>query len=373
MKKILSIILSIILTFSFTSCTKAEAAWQEQYDLGLRYLSELEYESAIQAFNEAIKIDPKQVPAYIGLAQIYSATGDKDKAREVVEDAKENVDETEELIKIAYEIGIILPNPYIEYRQIEETVNRTEVDGTSHTYNYDENGHIIDYTWFDENGNEKYHIEFDDQGNKVKESKSDNVTTYEYDENNNLIREFRYYSGRLSGYTIYEYDNNNNLISEASYDAKGNKGRSSLYEYDENGNKVKDTMYKSDGTVDGYWIYEYDRNSNCIRHTEEDGTYAEYKYDSNGNKIEETYRFPNGNWTTEKYEYNDKNQLVKHIDYVGRITTYEYDEYGNKVQGAMYDNHISDVSGGWYYYYDKNNTYIHTVQKYEFDDFVSVF
>ena len=49
----------------------AEAAWQEQYDLGVRYLSEGNYEEAIIAFTAAIDIDPKQPDAYLGLADVY--------------------------------------------------------------------------------------------------------------------------------------------------------------------------------------------------------------------------------------------------------------------------------------------------------------
>lgn len=39
--------------------------WQEQYDLGLRYLSEGNYEEAIIAFTVAIEIDPRQALAYV--------------------------------------------------------------------------------------------------------------------------------------------------------------------------------------------------------------------------------------------------------------------------------------------------------------------
>lgn len=50
--------------------------WQEQYDLGLRLLSEGKYQEAIIAFTAAIEIDPKQVPAYIGRGDAYVMSGD---------------------------------------------------------------------------------------------------------------------------------------------------------------------------------------------------------------------------------------------------------------------------------------------------------
>ena len=46
--------------------TPHAATWQEQYDLGVRYLSEGNYQEAILAFTAAIEIDPKQAEAYVG-------------------------------------------------------------------------------------------------------------------------------------------------------------------------------------------------------------------------------------------------------------------------------------------------------------------
>jgi hypothetical protein len=49
----------------------AAAGWQEQYDLGLRYLSEGGYEEAVVAFTAAIEIDPKQAVVYVGRGDAY--------------------------------------------------------------------------------------------------------------------------------------------------------------------------------------------------------------------------------------------------------------------------------------------------------------
>lgn len=51
-------------------------SWQEQYDLGLRYLSEGNYEEAIIAFTAAIEIDPKRAPAYAGRGNAYVLSGE---------------------------------------------------------------------------------------------------------------------------------------------------------------------------------------------------------------------------------------------------------------------------------------------------------
>lgn len=48
-----------------------ESNWQEQYDLGIRYLLEGNYQEAILAFEAAIEIDPKQETVYIKYAEAY--------------------------------------------------------------------------------------------------------------------------------------------------------------------------------------------------------------------------------------------------------------------------------------------------------------
>ena len=50
--------------------------WQSQYDLGVRYLSEGNYEEAILAFTAAIEIDSKRPEGYIGRGDAYALSGD---------------------------------------------------------------------------------------------------------------------------------------------------------------------------------------------------------------------------------------------------------------------------------------------------------
>ena len=57
----------------------------EQYDLGVRYLSEGNYEEAIVAFTAAIEIDPKRPEAYAKAAEAYEVLGDLDSARAILE------------------------------------------------------------------------------------------------------------------------------------------------------------------------------------------------------------------------------------------------------------------------------------------------
>lgn len=64
---------------------QAGSTWQDQYDLGMLYLSEGNYEEAIIAFTAAIEIDPKRPEAYEKAAEAYEALGDMDSAWAVLE------------------------------------------------------------------------------------------------------------------------------------------------------------------------------------------------------------------------------------------------------------------------------------------------
>lgn len=89
MKRFQCLLGAIWLIFCMTACTTNDAeagnTWQEQYDLGVRYLSEGNYEDAIIAFTAAIEIDPKQPEAYLGLADVYEAQGDLESLRAILE------------------------------------------------------------------------------------------------------------------------------------------------------------------------------------------------------------------------------------------------------------------------------------------------
>ena len=97
MKQFTCVFLTIILLLTLAACSKAPEAdpadgapgWQTQYDLGVRYLSEGNYEEAILAFEAAIKIDPKNADAYRKLAKAYEKTGDEDAALRTLETGAE--------------------------------------------------------------------------------------------------------------------------------------------------------------------------------------------------------------------------------------------------------------------------------------------
>lgn len=67
----------------------SQAQVEKKLELAVKYLSENKYEEAILAYNEAIKIDPKNVEARVGLARAYIGVGDFQKAEKAVATAQD--------------------------------------------------------------------------------------------------------------------------------------------------------------------------------------------------------------------------------------------------------------------------------------------
>ena len=93
--RVLSWLLTLALLLSITGCGSGsgENSWQEQYDLGVRYLSEGNYEEAIIAFTAAIDIDPKRPEAYVGRGDAYWAQEDAASAQADYAAALERMDQ----------------------------------------------------------------------------------------------------------------------------------------------------------------------------------------------------------------------------------------------------------------------------------------
>ena len=99
MKRTISFLLAALLLLSLAACG-GKGTWQAQYDLGMRYLNEGNYQEAVIAFETAIKIDPKRPEAYLGAAEAYRSMGDTDSARKILE---KGYAETNDSTLITYE------------------------------------------------------------------------------------------------------------------------------------------------------------------------------------------------------------------------------------------------------------------------------
>lgn len=109
MKRVLSALLFTVILLSACS-QQAAPTWQEQYDLGIRYLSEGHYQEAIIAFTAAIEIDPKRAPAYVGRGDSYLLSGESE---ENLKAAREDYKQAISLDKLAAEVYGKLADVYM--------------------------------------------------------------------------------------------------------------------------------------------------------------------------------------------------------------------------------------------------------------------
>lgn len=191
---------------------------------------------------------------------------------------------------------------------------------------------------------------YDSCGNLVWSLDHNNITTYSYDQNNNMIK----LENNFGCWELYTYDQNNNMITtkcstnycidvKYTYDQNNNVitkiythnqicDRVEHYTYDQNNNVVErlieiistnsdspceDGCIK-DGTsncVTYRHSFTYDQNNNLIKRVDDDDDYTHshitnYEYDQNNNLI----KLSDNNTYWEKWEYNENNIPIKFQD-----------------------------------------------------------
>lgn len=126
MKRIISLLLCVGMMLSIAACSKkATMTWQEQYDLGVRYLSEGNYKEAIIAFESAITIDPQQADGYARLAEAYIRANDFENAARVVSQGIEACGESDSFTLLLSQIHLseLLHNGMTENMLQREELN----------------------------------------------------------------------------------------------------------------------------------------------------------------------------------------------------------------------------------------------------------
>ena len=98
------VIVTIVAIMSIVPTSVRAKEVKEQLSLGDKYLSELNYEQAEVTYLAVLKIDPKCEDAYIGLANVYIATGQYEKAEAILRKAEVQLGETEAIKKKREEI-----------------------------------------------------------------------------------------------------------------------------------------------------------------------------------------------------------------------------------------------------------------------------
>lgn len=333
----------VVVLISLSACGKStQTTWQEQYDLGVRYLSEGTYEEAIIAFTAAIEIDPKRPEAYVsrgdayigsgetgenlacamtdyeealaideslvdawlGLTDVYIRQGDYDKALEILREALEKTGE----------------NPRIADK-LEEMESGSFLDSA---------GNIRRMNAYDSDGNLKWYHEFiyNNMGRKIavrsyfSTGTQSNEVILEYDQNGNELVDYRYSADDGIVFRAENvWDEQGNCVKTLLYDTNGVLTEYYIYTYNQRREQIKDERYSADGELEYYRLHEYDSRGNCSK-------ISEFLYDDTP-------------WGYSLYTYDQENRLIQYqwYDPGGELqgsTEYRYDEEGNRIGMETY-------------------------------------
>ena len=207
--------------------------------------------------------------------------------------------------------------------------------------------------------------------------------TYEYDENDNLIKEITLSetggTSKHYGTKVYYYNSNNNLIEENYFRADKQLSSITKYLYDKDNNLLvreikkpndenyllrEEYLYENNLKISYSMIFRerVKKNFQYIDEHKTDIWRANYFYDEqdilikesfieNGSKKSDTfYYYENGNLTGEDIKSSDNNEL----EY---STLFTYDENGNKIQSYKM-NSLNETDETCNYFYDSNNNWI---------------
>ena len=112
----------------YTALNLAPAAGAEQQvSLGQRHLEEMDYNSALLSFSQAIQVDPANTQAQLGLAQAYMGLGDYKAAQNVVADMG-SAAETPEALKVKLDIALQEGDAGQAIEQVWNLIQATDED-----------------------------------------------------------------------------------------------------------------------------------------------------------------------------------------------------------------------------------------------------
>lgn len=343
MKRICGTFLTIVLMLGLCACGQnVQASWQEQYDLGIKYLSEGNYEEAVIAFTAAIEIDAKRPEAFIGRGDAYALSGD----------TEENLSAAQADYEAAIALDETLPGGWLgladvyirqgDYDKALEILREALEKTGSDQSIADKIAEMEGGNYIDTSGKERRIISYDAYGNILY------FIDFEYDR----------YTGQKTIATSYGADRNQTNQILLTYDEEGrevnsyliwNDGiiRSVLYEYDSVGNIVKQTEYNLDGSVSVIGSYTYNTQNRLLRIDWADeygifGSYV-YEYDAQGQTAKLTHELSDGSiaWY-QTFEYDSSGYEIKRSTFgedemLEKYWMYSYDEQGNLIQIDEYD------------------------------------
>ncbi len=346
----------------------------EKLELGQKYLVELDYSNAVLEFTDAIKIDPKNPDAYIGLAEAYIGTGDTEKAIEALERGYEETGDE----RIKQMLDELTGDSEAEETEVSETEEvtlpaETTTEAETTVTTEENNGEASDddvipmesiYIPYKVNGSlmdEKY------EDGKIKVS----ITTVYNENHEDVSKDISYCNYNDSIAMHIDIWNDNNSFSVSGITAPKYESFDDYVRYMINSVDIRkagfptlENKYAINSPYLGIWRI-FDENNTLLYETpiQNDNIYDEngrlvqsgnekFEYDKNGN-LKEYNSWANVDECKYTYkrnlEYDENDRLIKctwldNRDYgydtitYKDTTTYEYDDRGN----CIYEEYDSD-------------------------------
>jgi YD repeat-containing protein len=211
-------------------------------------------------------------------------------------------------------------------------------EDTETLYEYDAYGRIVKITHSVDNGVHPV---------------STNVTWYEYDEKNRVIK-----YGMGGHATLYEYDQNGNIAKVT----KPN-GNTAEFTYDAQGNVTQEIYKDVDGKTYLCYTHEYNEHGDVVLSHKKHFIYSSgeftfthsYEYDQNGRMIKRV-----SDTVTDAWEYDELGREIKYIlnqenwHYKRYIRTTEYDAYGNYAKQTHTNVSLDDSESSYTNVYERD-------------------
>lgn len=293
------IILLLAIIIGMTTFSSSERKLQEQLDLGPKYLEEMDYEQALVAFNAALKIEPKNVDAYLGIVEVYIRTNEFELA---LETAKEGYEVTgderlKEKIDMIESGDIFASNGWVMKSSV---YNKAGSLLGWYEYTYNLKGQEASVTCYNAKGEQEQYLErtYDEEERPLityarwwndSEAGFDKVVK-EYSGNNWRETHYNGTSDEIDHYEDVEADSEGKKLKSTDYNKDGSITGIEVSEYDEDGKFIKSEHYDADNRLSGYDINTYDEEGKSLQqqHYDADGIlrwYDENIYDEEGNYI----------------------------------------------------------------------------------------
>lgn len=340
MKKIISALLVIFMLFSFAACQKDVE--ESSNESSSQPQPQTEYDKAIALLNEG-----KAEEAYKALYAIE----DDERATEKLKD-----------FKLVY--GKLLAKNGAGKNFLEEFKT------------YDDNGNLTEYKSLQNNGDYIYTYEYDKNNQLIKETKTapdyTTSTQYEYNEKGERVKKIATLSdGNVETYTYTYTYNEDGLLVQTDETVSGpydyySDTETTKHTYDENGNIIK-TVITTFGLGTHTHSYVYDEENRLTEHTElfegrsPSSTYTmveKFQYDRKGQKIAHEFIDNDGTSVIERYTYNQKGLLTRSsVNNYGTTfsTNYSYDEFGCLIKEIEKPDNITTVYADYRIFYCPDN------------------